>query len=44
MSMFYNGKIDNKIELIINGFLDVKQKIIGVFSNSVQNIYHSTSS
>jgi hypothetical protein len=33
-------KIDNKIELIIDGFLDLKQKIIGFFSSSVQNIYH----
>ena len=33
-------KIDNKIELIIDGLLDLKQKIIGFFSNSVQNIYH----
>lgn len=33
-------KIDNKIELIIDGFLDLKQKIIGFFSNSVQDIYH----
>ena len=33
-------KIDNKIELIIDGFLDLKQKIIRFFSSSVQNIYH----
>ena len=33
-------KIDNKIELIIDGFLDLKQKIIGFFTDSVKNIYY----